>query len=118
MALNPTSIALLGAAVPAIALAAAALRYGWKYLMAFTDLFGHGRRIKALEDTMATKDGLSELKAMIQSHVSDDAHAFAKVSADIAGVRNDMARRADLERVENNLTQILLDGFKNGTRRT
>lgn len=115
---NPTNVALLGALVPAIALAAAGLRYGWKYLMAFTDLFGHGKRIKSLEDTMATKSDLGDLKSLIQHHVADDAAAFQKLSADTASVRNDMARRTDLERVENNLTQILLDGFKAGNKRS
>lgn len=117
-----------GVVIAGLGVAAGVVVWLWRYATAFFDLFGHANRIKKLEDECAERErtlqatrgalgdlGL-ELRRLHTEHVDSDAEAFKVVNNEIRLVRENMARREDVAKLEDNLTEILMDGFKKAGR--
>lgn len=89
--------------------------WAWRYISGWPP-FNHGSRLRALEASAASKQAMdtlgAELRGLHKEHVDADAMAFKAVNDEIRHVRENMAQRDDLKRVEDNLTEILMDGFK------
>ena len=65
----------------------------------------------------ATQAQVDDLRKLHVQHVADDATALRELNGKLDHILETTARKDDLERVETNLTQILVNNFRAPPRR-
>jgi hypothetical protein len=86
--------------------------WGWSAAGRFFAWFRHDERLKAIEATMATKEQIEAVRAENAEHRADDAKAFQKITDNFEFMREHVASKDDVNRLEATLTQLLLNGFR------
>lgn len=116
----PTGPIHAGEAVAVLGAGAGFLWWLRKPFGAILRVAGHEARLSVLEDAAATKTEMralaDDLRNRDNDHETRDLKAFQDVNTELAHIRENMAQKTDLARVEGNLTEILMDGFKKASR--